>query len=289
MLKTTIYFFYHNKLTTIIFILLLPSTQRGICLILTHCIFLGPRAGGGLVFRSVGLVHVCNLRYQRIIRVRVCQKRANGKQDLRNSKSRAPLLFEDVEANAAIAVDVRMKYLCSERNLRRLEWIVWGEVNVHQENTTGKWAIGRTHDCSLPMKNILSSRSWEKQVLILVYNVQKSNGSTAFLWNTTSLNNVQIHFDHSAHKLNFTRNVETIKNQKLCMQNIMVNRGYGQRLKISLRIAGWTKGHLIVHLQLNHQNLKIQCKNQKSVIEKINIILNIAIIWEEQSLYKSLV
>jgi hypothetical protein len=43
--------------------------------------------------------------------------------------------------------------------LRRLEWIVWREVNINQENPARKWAISRAHDCSLPVKNVPSCRS----------------------------------------------------------------------------------------------------------------------------------
>lgn len=39
--------------------------------------------------------------------------------NLRNCKGRAPLLFKDVKANAAIAVDVGMKHLCAKRHLSK--------------------------------------------------------------------------------------------------------------------------------------------------------------------------
>lgn len=43
--------------------------------------------------------------------------------------------------------------------LRRLERIIWGEMNRHKKNTTRKRAVGRAHYGSLPMKHILTNRS----------------------------------------------------------------------------------------------------------------------------------
>lgn len=49
---------------------------------LAHGILLGPAPCSRLVLGPIGLVHVCNLWYQWIIRIRVCQQGADGKQHL---------------------------------------------------------------------------------------------------------------------------------------------------------------------------------------------------------------
>lgn len=45
-------------------------------------------------------------------------------------QSRAPLLLKDVQADAALAVDIGMVQLCLELNLGRFEWVIRREVNA---------------------------------------------------------------------------------------------------------------------------------------------------------------
>ena len=55
---------------------------------------------------AVALVDVRNLRHQRVVGVGVGQQRADREQDLGDRQRGAPLVLEDVEADAALAVDV---------------------------------------------------------------------------------------------------------------------------------------------------------------------------------------
>jgi len=68
----------------------------------SHGIFLGPGSGCFFVTGSLVLVDVSNLRDERIVWVRVSEKRADGKENLGYGQGRAPLLLEDVEADAAV-------------------------------------------------------------------------------------------------------------------------------------------------------------------------------------------
>jgi hypothetical protein len=42
---------------------------------------------------------------------------------------------------------------------RRLEGIVYRELNLHLEITSGIWTIGRTKDSATPFEEVVSSRS----------------------------------------------------------------------------------------------------------------------------------
>jgi len=44
-----------------------------------------------------------------------------AKSNLRNGKSRTPLLFEDIKTNASITINVGMKDLGPKRNLKRVQ------------------------------------------------------------------------------------------------------------------------------------------------------------------------
>lgn len=48
----------------------------------------GPLAGRGLVAGAVGFVHVCDLRHQWVVRVRVCEHGANGEEDCNTLRQR---------------------------------------------------------------------------------------------------------------------------------------------------------------------------------------------------------
>lgn len=83
------------------------STWFGLELVrLAHGILLGPCPSRLLVARTLCLVHVSNLRDERIIRIGVCEKGADGEEDLRYCQRWAPLLLEDVKADASVRVDV---------------------------------------------------------------------------------------------------------------------------------------------------------------------------------------
>lgn len=86
-----------------------------------------------LVPSAVRLVDVRNLGHQRIVRVRIRQKRADRKQYLGNRQRRRPLFLENVQANRALAVHVWVVNLRLEVDLWRLERIIRREVNSDEE------------------------------------------------------------------------------------------------------------------------------------------------------------
>lgn len=66
----------------------------------------GPLPSVSLVTAAVGLVGVCDLGNKRIVGVGVSQHGADRQENLGDCESWRPLIPQDVQANAAVAVDV---------------------------------------------------------------------------------------------------------------------------------------------------------------------------------------
>lgn len=116
-----------------------------------------PLASCGLVPGAVGLVDVRDFGHQRIVRVGVCEHRANGEQHFRDGQSRAPLVSQDVQTDAAVGVDVGVVDASGEVDLGRLEGVVGREVNGKEEDTARVWGVTRTHDSRLPVEQVISN------------------------------------------------------------------------------------------------------------------------------------
>ena len=146
--------------------LYLPQASTLITSVLTfHLdgVFASPLASSGLVPGAVGLVDVGDLGNQRIVGVGVGQHGADRQEDwdklvrrleltcnegvltFRDGQSRAPLVSQDVQADAAARVDVGVVDAGGEVDLGRLEGVVGREVDGEEENTAGVWEIGRAH------------------------------------------------------------------------------------------------------------------------------------------------
>lgn len=70
-------------------------------------------------------------------------------------EGRWPLIFEDVQADGSILVDVGVVDPGNEVNLGWFEGVVGGEVDVQEEHTTAVWGVIGSHDCSLPVELVL--------------------------------------------------------------------------------------------------------------------------------------
>ena len=100
----------------------------------------------------IALVDVGDLGHERIIWVGVSQQRADGEQNLGDGEGGRPLVFEDVEADGSIAVDVHVINFGRERDLGRLEGVVGWEMDVEEEHALMVWGVLRAHDRSLPVE-----------------------------------------------------------------------------------------------------------------------------------------
>ena len=67
----------------------------------------------------------------------------------------APLVLEDVQANAATGVDVGVVDFGIELHLGGLEGIVRGEFNGEEEHTPLVGAVPRAHDRGLPGEHVI--------------------------------------------------------------------------------------------------------------------------------------
>jgi hypothetical protein len=94
----------------------------------------GPLSSCRLVARTVGLVHVCDFRDERVVWVGIRQHRADAKEHLGDGEGWRPLVSQDVQADATVRVDVRVVYARGEVHLGRLEWVVCGEVDREEED-----------------------------------------------------------------------------------------------------------------------------------------------------------
>ena len=144
-------------------------------------VLLGPLLSRRLILRPIRLIDARYLGHQRVVGIRVGQQRADRKHNcgstpplrsgrgprtgqstrdwarahgaghgrrgtFRDGERRRPLSIQDVQADRSIAVHVRMVYAGGEGDLRRLERVVRGEVNVEEEDAALEGRIAGPHD-----------------------------------------------------------------------------------------------------------------------------------------------
>ena len=102
----------------------------------SHGVLSCPLSGSGLVLWLVGLVDLSDLWHEGIVWVWVGQKRADGQEHLGDGEGWRPLLFQDIETDGAVRVDVWMIDPGREVDLGWLEWVVRREMDVQEEHTS---------------------------------------------------------------------------------------------------------------------------------------------------------
>ena len=118
----------------------------------SHCVTLRPLTGRLVMLRLIALENVGNLGDERIIWVGVGQQRADREEHLGDGEGGRPLVFEDVEADIAVAVDVHVVNFRRELNLRRLEGVVRREMDVQEEHALVVRGVLGAHDRRLPVE-----------------------------------------------------------------------------------------------------------------------------------------
>ena len=101
---------------------------------------------------------MCDFRDQRVVGVGVSEQGADGEQDLADGEGRTPLVLQDVQADGAVRVDVRVVNARDEVDLGRLEGVVRRELNVKGKDATLEGTVLRAHDSGHPVKEIILSR-----------------------------------------------------------------------------------------------------------------------------------
>ena len=89
--------------------------------------------------RLVRFQELRNVRHQGIIGVGIRQERANGQQDFANGQRWTPLVFQNVETNATIRVDVAVVDTCGKVDFGRLSALQKkNQANDKRENNTDR-------------------------------------------------------------------------------------------------------------------------------------------------------
>lgn len=116
----------------------------------------GPRSRSLVVLFPVRLVDAGDLGDQRVVRVAICEQRADGQQDLGDGERRRPLATENVQTDGTVGVDVGMVDLGGEGNLGGLEGVVRGEVDGEVEHAPGVGRVLGPDDGGLPVEDVLA-------------------------------------------------------------------------------------------------------------------------------------
>jgi hypothetical protein len=112
------------------------------------------------MLRHIGLEQLRDIRDEWIIRIWISQQGTDRQQNLTfiilsdavaskiddkraaylgYRQSWRPLIFEDVQANATIRIDITMINSSSETNFRWFEGIICRKVNIKEENAARVW------------------------------------------------------------------------------------------------------------------------------------------------------
>lgn len=116
----------------------------------------GPFTSGALVSLAVRLVEVGNLWHERVVGIWVGEHGADGEKHLGDGEGWAPLVPENVEADAAVAVDVGVVNLGGEGDLGGLEGVVGGEGDGEEEDTARIRRVAGAHDGCLPLEHVVA-------------------------------------------------------------------------------------------------------------------------------------
>lgn len=95
---------------------------------------LGPLSSYSVMLCSVGQVLSSYASHQRIRWIAVCQQRTDGKQDLGDGQSRAPVILQDIQADHTLTVDVAVIDPRTKRDLWWLKGVIRGEGDVQKED-----------------------------------------------------------------------------------------------------------------------------------------------------------
>jgi len=123
------------------------------------CVFTGPFLCCAVVSFTIRFVDVSNLWHKRVVWVGVRKHRTDGQENFADGQGRAPLVPENVQADATVGVDIWVIYARGEVDLWRLERVVCRKVYREEEDTSAVAGIRGSHDGSLPVKQIVAHRS----------------------------------------------------------------------------------------------------------------------------------
>lgn len=97
-----------------------------------------------------------NASHQRISRVAVGEQGADGKQHLGDGECRAPVVFQDVQTDDTLAVDVAVVNPCTESHLGGFKGVLRGEGDVQKEDAPLVHRAWRPQDGGPPLVDVVS-------------------------------------------------------------------------------------------------------------------------------------
>lgn len=103
------------------------------------CILQRPFSRRGVELLSVGFVEMGNFGNERILWIWIRQETTDTEKNLANGERGTPLILENVQADTALGVDIRMVYARGKGDSWRFEWIVNWKLNREIECTPRIW------------------------------------------------------------------------------------------------------------------------------------------------------
>lgn len=88
----------------------------------------------------------------------VRQEGLDGRQNGCNIVDRTPLVLQNVKADAAICIDVRMEHFCDEAHCGRLAWVVFCELKCQLEGSSFPGRIIGPEDDGAPKHDVVVLR-----------------------------------------------------------------------------------------------------------------------------------
>jgi len=117
---------------------------------------LGPQPGDAVMLFVVLQELGRDAAHQRIPRIAVCEERADGEEDFGDGERGRPVVFEDIEANHSLTVDVAVVDACAEEDFWGLERVLWREVDVQEEDSAFVDGTRRSKDGGDPLIEVVS-------------------------------------------------------------------------------------------------------------------------------------
>ncbi len=124
----------------------------------SHGVLARPLARRLAIPLLVRFVESRDLGHQRVVSVWLVEHGTDGQQDLCHGQRRAPLFLQNVQADAAVTVDVWVVDTRREVALGRLERVVCGELDVEEEDPALVGRVRGTHDGRLPVVDVVPDR-----------------------------------------------------------------------------------------------------------------------------------
>lgn len=108
------------------------------------------------MFCSVGHILSGNTAHQGVGGVAVCEKRADGEEDFGDGQCWAPVVFQNVQANNTLTVDITVIDSCPKCHLWRLEGVLRCEGDIEEEHAALVHGARRPEDGGPPLVDVVA-------------------------------------------------------------------------------------------------------------------------------------